>query len=131
MAVKAAELQRQQYLVPRSSIKRLKEMSRNEGVSVGELARRAIELFTSRDKGAEAPASPEAEAAMAVLRQAHAELRDGLKTWAQEEEVLSRRERALADGSFAAQVRQETIAWIETNPDHMRAIAKLFSAGAL
>jgi hypothetical protein len=47
MSAKAEELMRQQYLVPRKSVKKLREMSRREGVSAGELARRAIEGYTS------------------------------------------------------------------------------------
>ena len=47
MSAKAADLMRQQYLVPRKSVKKLREMSRREGVSAGELARRAIEAYTS------------------------------------------------------------------------------------
>ncbi len=42
MSAKAEDLMRQQYLVPRKSVKKLREMSRREGVSAGELARRAI-----------------------------------------------------------------------------------------
>jgi len=38
---------RQQYLLLRKSVKKLREMSRREGVSAGELARRAIEAYTS------------------------------------------------------------------------------------
>src|SRR5258708_13124492 len=47
MSAKAEDLMRQQYLVPRKSVKKLREMSRREGVSAGELARRAIEAYTS------------------------------------------------------------------------------------
>jgi Ribbon-helix-helix protein, copG family len=46
-SAKAKDLMRQQYLVPRKSVKRLREMSRREGVSAGELVRRAIEAYTS------------------------------------------------------------------------------------
>jgi hypothetical protein len=41
------DLTRQQYLVPRKSVKKLREMSRCESVSAGALARRAIEAYTS------------------------------------------------------------------------------------
>src|SRR5205814_9323065 len=44
MSAKAEDLLRQQYLVPRKSVKKLREMSRRQGVSAGELARRAIEI---------------------------------------------------------------------------------------
>ena len=46
MSAKAQDLIRQQYLVPRKSVKKLREMSRREGVSVGKVARRAIGAYT-------------------------------------------------------------------------------------
>jgi hypothetical protein len=41
------DLMRQQYLVPRKNVKRLREMSRREGISAGELVRRAINAYAS------------------------------------------------------------------------------------
>ncbi len=72
MSAKTADLIRQQYLVPRKSVKKLREMSRREGVSAGELARRAIEAYTSGNVMAE----PEAEmTARGVLKDIHAQVR--------------------------------------------------------
>jgi hypothetical protein len=61
------DLIRQQYLVPRKSVKKLREMSRREGVSAGELARRAIEAYTSGNTLAE----PEVEVASRARASAH------------------------------------------------------------
>ena len=72
MSAKAEDLLRQQYLVPRKSVKKLREMSVREGVSAGELARRAIEAFTS---GHVVTESEEELAARAVLKDIHAQVR--------------------------------------------------------
>jgi hypothetical protein len=72
MSAKAEDLMRQQYLVPRKSVKKLREMSRREGVSAGELARRAIEAYTSGKILTE----PEEEvASRAVLKDIHTQVR--------------------------------------------------------
>jgi hypothetical protein len=41
------DLMRQQYPVPRKSVKKLREMRRREGVTARELVRRAIEAYPS------------------------------------------------------------------------------------
>src|SRR5260370_41177750 len=75
MSAKAQDLMRQQYLVPRRSVKKLREMSRREGVSAGELARRAIEAYTSRNVLTE----PEEErASRTALKALHTQLRAAL-----------------------------------------------------
>jgi len=75
MSAKAEDLMRQQYLVPRKSVKKLREMSRREGVSAGALARRAIEAYTSGNILAE----PEEEvASRAVLKDIHTQVRAAL-----------------------------------------------------
>ena len=76
MSTKAEPLLRQQYLVPRRSVKKLREMSRKEGVSTGELARRAIEAYTS---GRVVSESEEETAARALLVEIHGAVRDVLK----------------------------------------------------
>ena len=123
MALKAEELLRQQYLVPRKSVKKLREMSRREGVSAGELARRAIERYTS---GKELTESDEEAAARALLEDVHRQVRAVLKRIDAGLIDLSAREGALADGTFGAKVRRETRAWFETHPHRARAIADLF-----
>src|ERR1700761_7558872 len=76
MSTKAEDLLRQQYLVPRKSVKKLREMSRREGVSAGELARRAIEAYTSGKVFTE---SEEEVAALGLLRDIHDQIRTRLK----------------------------------------------------
>jgi hypothetical protein len=66
---------RQQYMVPRKSVKKLREMSRREGISAGEVARRAIEAYISGNVLTE----PEEEvASRAVLKDIHAQVRAAL-----------------------------------------------------
>ena len=124
MSAKAEDLQRQQYLVPRKSVKKLREMSRREGVSAGELARRAIEAYTS---GKVLTESEEEAAARALLEDIHGQVRATLKRIDASVIEVRARERALADGSFRAQVRKETQAWFEAHPHQARAIAELFT----
>ncbi len=124
MAAKAEDLLRQQYLVPRKSVKKLREMSRREGVSAGELARRAIEAYTSGRVLAE---SEEEAAARGLLEDIHGQVRATLKRIDASLGEVRARDRALADGSFRAQVRKETQTWFEAHPHQARAIAELFA----
>ncbi|TLZ13318.1 MAG: ribbon-helix-helix protein, CopG family [Gammaproteobacteria bacterium] len=124
MSAKAEDLQRQQYLVPRKSVKKLREMSRRQGVSAGELARRAIAAYTS---GQVLTESEEEAAARALLEDVHGQVRATLKRIDASLIEVRVRERALADGTFRAQVRKETQAWFEAHPHQARAIAELFA----
>lgn len=124
MSAKAEDLLRQQYLVPRKSVKKLREMSRREGVSAGELARRAIEAYTSGNVVTE---SEEEAAARTLLRDIHGQVSATLKRIDASFSEIRARERALADGTFRAQVRKETQAWFEAHPHQARAIAELFA----
>jgi len=124
MSTKAEDLLRQQYLVPRKSVKKLREMSRREGVSAGELARRAIEAYTS---GKVLTESEEETAARALLEDIHGQVRATLKRIDASLAEIRARERALADASFRARVRNETQAWFEAHPHQARAIAELFA----
>ena len=127
MAAKVEDLLRQQYLVPRKSVKKLREMSRREGVSAGELVRRAIEAYTS---GKVLTESEEEEAARALLEDIHGQVRATLKRIDESLTEVRARERALADGTFRAQVRKETQAWFEAHPHQAQAIAALFAQDA-
>lgn len=127
MSAKAEDLLRQQYLVPRKSVKKLREMSRREGVSAGELARRAIEAYTS---GKVLTESEEEAAARALLEDIHGQVRATLKRIDASLTHIRTRERALADGTFRAQVRKETQAWFEAHPHQAQAIAELFAQDA-
>ena len=127
MSAKAEDLLRQQYLVPRRSVKKLREMSRREGVSAGELARRAIEAYTS---GKVLDESEEEAAARALLEDIHTQVRAALKRIDASLTEVRVRERALDDGTFRTLVRKETQAWFEAHPHEARAIAELFAQDA-
>jgi hypothetical protein len=107
------DLMRQQYLVPRKSVKKLREMSRREGVSAGELVRRAIEAYTSGNVLTE----PEEEVgSRAVLKDIHTQVRAALTRIDASPSEVRARERALTDGTFRAQVVAETKAWFDAHP---------------
>jgi len=127
MSAKAEDLMRQQYLVPRKSVKKLREMSRREGVSAGELARRAIEALTSGNILTE----PEEEvASRAVLKDIHTQVRAALTRIDASLSEIQARERALADGTFRAQVVAETRAWFDAHPEEAQGIVELFAPQA-
>jgi hypothetical protein len=128
MNAKAETLLRQQYLVPRRSVKKLQEMSRKEGVSTGELARRAIEAYTS---GRVLTESEEEIAARALLEEVHNTLRDVLKRIDVSLAEVRERERAFDQRAFRARVRDETISWLRGHPEEAEAIAKLFTPQVL
>lgn len=124
MSAKAEALLRQQYLVPRRSVKKLQEMSRKEGVSTGELARRAIEAYTS---GRVLSESEEETAARALLVEIHGAVRDALKRIDASLAEVRERERAFEEGEFRARVRKETMAWLRGHPEEAEAIAGLLT----
>jgi hypothetical protein len=127
MSAKAQDLVRQQYLVPRKSVKKLREMSRREGVSAGELARRAIEAFTSGNILTE----PEEEAASrAVLKDIHIQVRAVLTRIDARVSEIRKSEQALADGTFRAKVVAETRAWFDAHPEEAEGIVELFAPQA-
>jgi enamine deaminase RidA (YjgF/YER057c/UK114 family) len=127
MSAKAEDLMRQQYLVPRKSVKKLREMSRREGVSAGELARRAIEAYTSGNVLTE----PEEEAALrAVLKDIHAQVRAALTRIDASLSEIRASERRLADGTFRAQVAAETRAWFDAHSDEAQGIVEFFAPRA-
>lgn len=128
MSAKAEDLLRQQYLVPRASVKKLKEMSRKEGVSTGELARRAIKAYTS---GKVLTESEDESAARALLQDVHTQVRVSLKRIDAMLDEVRARERALSDGSFRAEVRRETQEWLRGHPKEADAIRKLFAPSDL
>lgn len=128
MAAKAEDLMRQQYLVPRKSVKKLREMSRREGVSAGELARRAIEAYTSGNVLTE----PEEEAASrVVLKDIHAQVRAVLTRIDASLAEIRGSEQRLADGAFRAQVVAETRAWFHAHPEEAEGIVEFFAPQAI
>jgi hypothetical protein len=100
-------------------------MSRREGVSAGELARRAIEAYTSGN--AVLTESEEEAAGMALLEDIHSQLRAALKRIDAGLNEIAVRERNLADGSFRKRVRAKTLNWFKEHPQHTDAIADLFT----
>jgi hypothetical protein len=127
MAVKAEDLMRQQYLVPRKSVNKLREMSRREGVSAGELARRAIEAYTSGNVITE---SEEEVASRAVLKDIHAQVRATLARIDASVAEIRASEQRLADGTFRAQVVADTRAWFDAHPEEAQGIAEFFAPRA-
>lgn len=127
MNAKAESLLRQQYLVPRRSVKKLQEMSRKEGVSTGELARRAIEAYTS---GRVLSESEEETAARALLVEVHGAVRDVLKRIDASLAEVREREGAFDKGAFRAEVRKETMAWLRGHPEEAEAIAGVLTPSA-
>ncbi|HWG71569.1 MAG TPA: hypothetical protein VN692_19300 [Steroidobacteraceae bacterium] len=127
MSAKAEDLMRQQYLVPRKSVKKLREMSRHQGVSAGALVRRAIEAYTSGNVLTE----PEEEAASrAALKDIHTQVRAVLTRIDASVSEIRARERALADGTFRARVVAETRAWFDAHPEEAQGIVELFAPQA-
>jgi hypothetical protein len=127
MSAKAEDLMRQQYLVPRKNVKKLREMSRREGVSAGELARRAIEAYTSGNILTE----PEEDAAFrAVLKDIHSQVRATLTRIDASLSEIQASERRLADGTFRAQVIAETKAWFEAHRDQAEGIVEFLAPEA-
>lgn len=102
-------------------------MSRREGVSAGELARRAIEAYTS---GKVLTESEEEVASRSVLKDIHSQVRAVLARIDVGASEIRAREVALADGTFRAQVVAETRAWFETHPKEAQGIVELFSPHA-
>ena len=103
-------------------------MSRREGVSAGELARRAIEAYTSGNVTAK---SEEELASRAVLKDIHAQVRTVLARIDASLAEIRASERALADGTLRAQVAAETRAWVDlrTAGDRMSLIAEVIKYG--
>jgi enamine deaminase RidA (YjgF/YER057c/UK114 family) len=124
MSAKAEDLMRQQYLVPRKSVKKLREMSRREGVSAGALARRAIEAYISGNILTE---SEEEVASRAVLKDIHTQVRAALTRIDATLSEIRARERAFTDGTFRAQVVAETWAWFDSRPEEAHGIMDLFA----
>jgi hypothetical protein len=127
MSVKTKDLMRQEYLVPRKTVKKLREMSRRRGISAGELVRRAIDAYTSGKILTE----PEEEvASRAVLKDIHTQVRAAITRIDANLSEIRARERAVTDGSFRAQVIAETRAWFDAHPEEAQGIVELFAPQA-
>ncbi len=124
MSAKAEDLVPQQYLVPRKSVKKLREMSLREGVSAAEIVRRAIEAYTSGNAITE---PEEVTASRAALKDIHDQVRAALTRIDASLSEIRASEGALADATFRAQVVAETREWFDACPEETRGIAELFA----
>ncbi len=118
---------RQQCLVQCKSVKKLREMSRHEGVSAGELVRRAIEAYTFANT---LTYSEEEVASRAVLKDIHSQVRVTITRIDASRYENRAHERVLADGTFRAQVVAETQAWFDAHPEEAQGIVELFAPQA-
>jgi hypothetical protein len=116
------ELVRQQYLVPRRSVAKLRQLSRQQKVSATEIVRRAIEAYDplSGDRAAQEAA------ALDLLAEVHGQLRKTMRRIDSDMAALQSRQRALEDGSLRDQARRDTESWLRRNPQALEGYAELF-----
>ena len=119
---RADDLVRQQYLIPRKSVRKLREISQRENISVNEVVRRAIESYITRKL---LMRSDEA-AAHALMKVIHNETSAALKRIDASFNKVRKYERACANDIVRAQARSEAKAWIEAHENEVGAIAELF-----
>jgi hypothetical protein len=117
------ELLRQQYLVPRRSVAKLRQLSRQHKVSVTEIVRRAIEAYDplSGDRAAQEAA------ALELLAEVHVQLRKSMRRIDSDMAALQSRQRALDDGSVREEARRQTELWLRRNPQALDEFAELFA----
>jgi hypothetical protein len=124
MEKRAERLIRQQYLVPRRSVTKLKELSKVERVSATEIVRRAIDAYDP----AAVPVPPQDEAAAVdLLDGLHGQLRALLERIDAELAQLKKRHDDLAGGKLRRKVRRETEEWARRNPEALAGLADLFA----
>jgi hypothetical protein len=116
------ELVRQQYLVPRRSVAKLRQLSKQQKVSATEIVRRAIDAYEppSQDK------TVQEAAALELLAEVHGELRNAIRRIDSDMASLRLRQLALADGSVREQARREADSWLRRNPQALAGFAELF-----
>jgi hypothetical protein len=115
------ELVRQQYLVPRRSVAKLRQLSRQHKVSATEIVRRAIEAYdpSSGDRAAQEAA------ALELFAEVHGQLRKALRRIDADTTALHARQRALEDGSVHEQARRDTEVWLRRHPQALEAVEQL------
>lgn len=127
MASRAEALLRQQYLVPRKSVRKLRELSRLKGVSAGELARRAIEAYLS-EEASEDPGDE--RGALSLLEEIHTKIATTLLRIERLAETNRARAQALNDGSFSARIKaQLTETLLRDRPEEIDAVRKILGFG--
>lgn len=120
------ELMRQQYLVPRRSVAKLRQLSRQQKVSATEIVRRAIDAY---DPVSEQMAVQEA-AALDLLVEVHAQLRKAMRRIDSSMQALQLRQRALEDGKLSAQARRDAESWLRRHPQALEGLSELFGQAA-
>lgn len=117
---------RQQYLVPRRSVAKLRQLSKQHKVSATEIVRRAIDAYDpqSGDRAAQEAA------ALELLAEVHGQLRKAMRRIDSDMAELKSRQSALDDGSVRQQARQHTEGWLRRNPKALDAFADLFAGPA-
>ena len=121
------ELVRQQYLVPRRSVAKLRQLSKSQKVSATEIVRRAIDAYDPKSDDRTAQEA----AALDLLAEVHGALRKSMRRIDTEIAALRLRQRALDDGSVRDHARRDTESWLKRNPQALAGFAELFGgAGA-
>jgi hypothetical protein len=117
------QLVRQQYLVPRRSVAKLRQLSKQQKVSATEIVRRAIDAY---DPVSENLAAQEA-AALSLLAEVHGQLRKAMRRIDTSMAALQVRQRALDAGKVAAQARRDAESWLRRDPKALEGFMDLFA----
>jgi hypothetical protein len=118
-------LLRQQYLIPRRSIEKVRALGRKAGVPATEIVRRAIEAY---DPERLALSSEQDEIqARALLDEIHASLRETIARVDESLAVYGAKLARLEDGSVRNQVRTQTLEWLERNQQAAARLQELFA----
>jgi hypothetical protein len=116
------QLVRQQYLVPRRSVAKLRQLSKRQKVSATEIVRRAIEAY---DPDTESQAAQET-AALGLLAEVHGQLRKAMRRIDSGLGALQARQRALEEGRISAAARKDAEQWLRNNPQAVEGLMELF-----
>ena len=119
---KADTLVRQTYVVPKRNVVRLRKMSYEQGVSVNELVRRAIDAYVAHN-GTLGQAAEHA-AAEAVFAETHRQFRAVARRMDASLAEAARHERALRDPALQERIRRETELWCEK---HSQRASQIFA----
>jgi hypothetical protein len=122
---KARALVRQQYLVSKRNVGRLREMSSDQGVSVDDLVSRAIDAYTAGSNAYSRPAEHRAAEALLAATLSHVEAAF-IRMNALVAEAC-RRQHALRNPALRVRVRQETRRWFASHPREAQAITDVLA----
>jgi hypothetical protein len=121
------ELVRQQYLVPRRSVAKLRQLSKSQKVSATEIVRRAIDAYDPKSDDR----TEQEAAALELLAEVHGALRKSMRRIDTDIAALRLRQRALDDGSVRARARRDTEVWLKRNPRALAGFAELFGGARM